>query len=391
MMLRPPMWLLITISAVGPFSLNAFIPSLPRLAEVFATDYGTAQLALTLFLVGIGVGQLIYGPLSDRYGRRPVLLAGLGLGFAGSLVCLVAPTIEVLLVGRVAQALGSCAGLVLARAMVRDLYSRDQSASTLGYVTMGMAMVPMVAPSIGGLLDQLYGWRASFVAMIAFGGFAFFAARARAYETNHSPLSHIDIATLTRGWIALTGSPAFLGYTLAISFNSIQFFGFLATAPYLMIGVLGRPPAEYGLWFAFCAISYACGNFVAGRWSARIGLDRLAYWGLLAALLPCGFLVTLHVTQGLAPLGIFGPFFLLGFSNGATQPNLIAGAVSVNPALAGSASGLLGFTQMVTGAIATVVMGHSQDGTLLPMALLFFVCSIGAIVSHRMAMRRHAG
>lgn len=231
MTLRPPMWLLIMISAVGPFSLNAFIPSLPRLAETFATDYGTAQLALTLFLVGIGVGQLIYGPLSDRYGRRPVLLAGLGLGFAGSIVCLLAPTIEVLLFGRVAQALGSCAGLVLARAMVRDLYSRDQSASTLGYVTMGMAMMPMVAPGIGGLLDQSYGWRASFWAMIAFGGFAFFAARARAYETNHSPLSHIDFTTLTRGWIALMRSHAFLGYTLAISFNSIQFFGFLAAAP----------------------------------------------------------------------------------------------------------------------------------------------------------------
>lgn len=391
MTLRPPMWLLIMISAVGPFSLNAFIPSLPRLAETFATDYGTAQLALTLFLVGIGVGQLIYGPLSDRYGRRPVLLAGLGLGFAGSIVCLLAPTIEVLLFGRVAQALGSCAGLVLARAMVRDLYSRDQSASTLGYVTMGMAMMPMVAPGIGGLLDQSYGWRASFWAMIAFGGFAFFAARARAYETNHSPLSHIDFTTLTRGWIALMRSHAFLGYTLAISFNSIQFFGFLAAAPYLMVGVLDRPPAEYGLWFAFCAIAYACGNFIAGRWSAKVGLDRLAAYGLYAALLPCVLLVALHVTQGLTPLGIFGPFFLIGFSNGATQPNLIAGAVSVNPVLAGSASGLLGFTQMAMGAVATVVMGHSQDGSLLPMAVLFFFCSIGAIASHRLAMHRHTG
>ncbi len=391
MTLRPPMWLLITISAVGPFSLNAFIPSLPRLADAFATDYGTAQLALTLFLAGVGIGQLIYGPLSDRYGRRPVLLAGLGLGFAGSIVCMIAPTIEVLLFGRVAQALGSCSGLVLARAMVRDLYSRDQSASTLGYVTMGMAMMPMVAPGIGGFLDQTYGWRSSFVAMMAFGGFAFFAARARGYETNAAPLSHIDFRTLTRGWFALARSPAFLGYTLAISFNSIQFFGFLAAAPYLMVGVLGRPPAEYGLWFAFCAISYACGNFIAGRWSARIGLDRLAYWGLNAALLPCFLLMALHATTGLSPVGIFGPFFLLGFTNGATQPNLIAGAVSVNPALAGSASGLLGFTQMATGAIATVVMGHSQDGTLLPMSALFFVCSIGAIMSHRLAMRRHAG
>lgn len=385
------MWLLIVISAVGPFSLNTFIPSLPRLAEAFATDYGTAQLALTLFLVGIGVGQLIYGPLSDRYGRRPVLLAGLGLGFAGSVVCLLAPTIHVLLLGRIAQALGSCSGLVLARAMVRDLYSRDQSASTLGYVTMGMAMVPMVAPSIGGFLDQAYGWRTSFIAMMTFGGFAFFAARARAYETNHSPLSHIDFATLTRGWLALMRSPAFLGYTLSMSFLSIQFFGFLAAAPYLMVSVLGRGPAEYGLWFAACAIAYACGNFIAGRWSAKIGLDRLADWGLRCALLPCALMVALHVAIGLTPLSIFLPFFLLGFTNGATQPNLIAGAVSVNPALAGAASGLLGFTQMAIGAVATVVMGHTQDGTLLPLTALYFVCSVGAIGAHRLAIRRHAG
>ncbi|MFM8800291.1 MAG: MFS transporter, partial [Tagaea sp.] len=142
----PPMWVLVVMSAAGPFALNAFVPSLPNLAAAFDSDYGTAQLALTLYLFSVAAGQLIYGPLSDRFGRRPVLLAGLTLGCAGSLLCLLAPTMTTLLVGRIAQGLGSCAGLVLARAIVRDIYPRDASASVIGYVTMGMVLMPMVAP-----------------------------------------------------------------------------------------------------------------------------------------------------------------------------------------------------------------------------------------------------
>lgn len=387
---RPPLWVLIVVSAVGPFALNAFVPSLPNLADAFDSDYGTAQLALTLYLFSVACGQLIYGPLSDRYGRRPVLLWGLALGCVGSFLCLIAPTMGALLAGRVAQGIGSCAGLVLARAIVRDVYPRDASASVIGYVTMGMVMMPMVAPGLGGLLDQNFGWRASFVAMLGFTMIGWWAAYARLPETHHNRHATLDMIAVLRGGGALLRSRAFLGYALAVSFNSIQFFGFLAAGPYLVVTVLGGSPAEYGFWFLFCAAAYAAGNFSAGRWSKTVGLDRMARMGNWLGLLPgimaiyAAFFVELQIAA------FFVPFFLLGFTNGLAQPNLIAGGVSVNPALAGAASGLIGFIQTAAGAVATLIMGHTQDGTMLPLALMFCVCGIGALCSHVMAVRAPA-
>jgi MFS transporter, DHA1 family, multidrug resistance protein len=382
MIARPPMWLLIGISSAGPFALNVFVPSLPRLAEHFATDYGTAQLALTYFLLGVAAGQLVYGPLSDRYGRRPVLLAGLSLGVLGSLLCLFAPTIDWLLAGRVAQAFGACSGLVLARAIVRDLYGRDEAASALGYVTMGMALMPMVAPTIGGLIDQTYGWRTSFVAILAFLGAVTLAAWWRGVETNASRGRELAFGGLARGWTALLRSRAFMGYTLSMTCNTIIFFGFLASAPYLMVTVLDRPPAEYGYWFAFSAGAYVLGNYATARWSKTIGLDRMARIGNLLGLAPAAFGLLWALSFELHPIGFFLPVMLMGFTHGFAQPNLIAGAVSVNPSLAGSASGLLGFVQMTLGALATYIMGHAQDGTMLPLAILIAACALGAVLFH---------
>ncbi len=387
---RPPLWILIVVSAVGPFALNAFVPSLPKLADAFDSDYGTAQLALTLYLFSVACGQLIYGPLSDRFGRRPVLLWGLALGCVGSFLCLVAPTMGALLAGRVAQGIGSCAGLVLARAIVRDVYPRDESASVIGYVTMGMVLMPMIAPGLGGLLDQSFGWRASFVAMLGFTLLAWTTAHARLAETHLTRHAKLDMIAVLRGGGALLRSPAFLGYTLAVSFNSIQFFGFLAAGPYLVVTVLGGSPAEYGFWFLFCAMAYASGNFAAGRWSKSVGLDRMARLGNWLGLLPglmaiyAAFFVELQIAA------FFVPFFLLGFTNGLAQPNLIAGGVSVNPQLAGAASGLIGFIQTAAGGVATLIMGHTQDGTMLPLAIMFCVCGVGALASHVMAVRAMA-
>lgn len=387
MRLAPPMWVLVVMSAAGPFALNAFVPSLPNLAAAFDSDYGTAQLALTLYLFSVAAGQLIYGPLSDRFGRRPVLLAGLTLGCAGSLLCLLAPTMTTLLVGRIAQGLGSCAGLVLARAIVRDIYPRDASASVIGYVTMGMVLMPMVAPGIGGLLDQNFGWRASFVAMFAFAAFALWTSHRFAGETHHARHATLDLVAVLRGSAALLRTPAFLGYTMAVSFNSLQFFGFLAAGPYLVVTVLGGSPAEYGFWFAFCAASYAIGNFGAGRWSRRVGLDRMARLGSALGLVPCAMALYAAFFVDLQIAAFFVPFFLLGFTNGMSQPNLIAGAVSVNPALAGAASGLVGAIQTGAGAVSTLIMGFAQDGTMLPLAILFACCGLGTLTAHVVAVR----
>jgi MFS transporter, DHA1 family, multidrug resistance protein len=384
---RPPLWLLVGISSCGPFALNVFIPSLPRLADSFGASYGTAQLALTLFLVGVALGQLVYGPFSDRYGRRPVLIVGLVIGLAGSLACLFAPSMEALLAGRFAQAFGSCAGLVLARAIVRDLHSRDRAASELAYVTMGMSLMPMVAPSIGGLLDEHFSWRASFAVILAFVSVVTVAAALRCPETNRYRMASVELGQLARGWTSLARSPAFVGYTLATTFNTMSFFSFLVAAPYLMVGVLGRPPSEYGFWFAGCALGYLLGNFATGRFSQRIGLDRMARLGNLLTFPGLVFGVVWAFFFDLQVWALFVPIFVLGFCHGLSQPNLIAGAISVNPRLAGSASGLLGFVQMSLGAVATFVIGHLQDGTMRPLAAMMLACGVASLALHAMARR----
>lgn len=384
---RPPLWLLIGISSCGPFALNVFIPSLPRLADAFSASYGTAQLALTLFLVGVAIGQLVYGPLSDRFGRRPVLLYGLTLGVAGSIACLYAPTMWTLLAGRFAQGFGCCAGLVLARAIVRDIHPRDSAASALAYVTMGMSVMPMIAPSVGGLVDETFGWQASFAVILVFVTVIAFAAALRCPETNANMLVGVDTRQLARGWLSLFASPAFVGYTMAMTLNTVSFFCFLAAAPYLMVSVMGRPPSEYGFWFAGCALGYFGGNFITGRYSVRIGLDRMVRIGNLAAFPALFFGLYWAFFAELAVWALFLPIFAIGFFHGFTQPNLIAGAVSVNPRLAGSASGLLGFVQMALGAGGTFAMGVLQDGTMRPLAVAMFACAIGSLLFHRMAVR----
>ncbi len=384
---RPPLWLLVGISSCGPFALNVFIPSLPRLADAFGASYGTAQLAFTLFLVGVAVGQLVYGPFSDRYGRRVVLLVGLALGVAGSLACLFAPTMEALLAGRFVQAFGTCAGMVLARAIVRDVNTRDTAASALAYVTMGMSLMPMVAPSIGGLLDEHFGWQASFVVILAFVASVAAAAALRCPETNHHRIAAVDVGHLVRGWTSLARSQAYLGYTLAMTFNTVSFFAFLVTAPYLMISVMERPPSEYGFWFVGCALGYLFGNFLAGRWSQRLGLDRMARIGnILTFPLMVFWMIWAHFYE-IQIWALFIPMFVNAFANGIAQPNLIAGAVSVNPRLAGSASGLLGCVQMSCGAVATIIMGHVQDGTMRPFAMMMLFCSLASMACHAVAVR----
>jgi DHA1 family bicyclomycin/chloramphenicol resistance-like MFS transporter len=384
---RPPLWLLVGISSCGPFALNVFIPSLPRLADTFGASYGTAQLAFTLFLVGVAAGQLVYGPFSDRYGRRPVLLIGLSLGVAGSLACLFALTMEALLVGRFLQAFGSCAGMVLARAIVRDVNTRDTAASALAYVTMGMSLMPMVAPSIGGLLDEHFGWQASFVVILVFVAGVAGAAFLRCPETNHYRLAAVDVGHLVRGWTSLARSPAYLGYTLAMTFNTVSFFCFLVAAPYLTISVLNRPPSEYGFWFVGCALGYLLGNFIAGRWSQRLGLDRMARIGNWLTFPGMIFWFVWANFQEVQIWALFIPMFVNAFANGLAQPNLIAGAVSVNPRLAGSASGLLGCVQMSFGALATVLMGHIQDDTMRPLAFMMLLCCLTSMACHAIAVR----
>jgi DHA1 family bicyclomycin/chloramphenicol resistance-like MFS transporter len=382
----PPIAILIAITAIGPLALNIFLPSLPGLVSVFHTDYGTVQLALTLYLVGIAGGQLIYGPLSDRFGRRPVLLAGLAVFVTGSLMAALAGSIGMLIAGRIVQAVGGCTGMVLGRAIVRDVYERDKAASTLAYITMAMVVAPALAPALGGFLEVWFGWQASFLFVLGFGAVVWFWCLASARETNVHRQPLPGLRGMAIGYAELLRSRMFLGYALNTAFTTAVFFSFLAGAPYIMIELLKRPPSEYGALFILVSIGYGLGNFIAARLSVRFGVRRLVLAGSLLNLAGVLVMGAVALAGEFSALAIFLPMCIIACGNGIGMPNGIAAAISVNPRLAGSASGLLGFLQMSVGAVATVAVGYLKGTDQMSMAAVMMVSVLLSLAAYWLAV-----
>jgi len=232
---KPPVSLLVAATATGPLALNVFVPSMPALPAAFGTGHATVQLTLSLYLVGVAVGQLAYGPLSDRFGRRPVLLGGLGLYVLASIACALAPSIGLLILGRVAQALGGCAGMVIGRAVVRDAWDRDEATRVLALVIAGMALAPMIGPVLGGFLDEWAGWRAGFVLLVGFGAVVLLAGLRALPETHRDRTPFPGPAALVAAYRALGSKPLFLGNALATATATAAFFAFLSGAPHAMV------------------------------------------------------------------------------------------------------------------------------------------------------------
>lgn len=368
--------LLIAVSAVSPLGINMYLPSMPGMARALGVDFTTIQLTLSLYLGAMAIGQLIIGPLSDRFGRRPVLLIGLSVFVFGSLICLMAQNVGLLIFGRVVQAMGGCAGITLSRAIVRDLYRRDQVASMIGYVTMGMAVAPMIAPTIGGVLDTFYGWRASFVFLVLFGSLVLLFASLQLSETNRNRGSSGDEPRLLQNYQALFRSRLFWGYTLATSFVSAMFFSFVAGAPYVMIEIMGRSPAEYGFYFALVPSGYILGNFITARFAVRIGQNRMLLTGMFIGLIGIGSMAAAFAAGLGHPLALFAPMFLIGVANGFVLPSGIAGAVSVKPDAAGAAAGLSGSFQIGFGALVAPIVGAMLSTTVWPLIAIMTICSL---------------
>ena len=382
---RPSFIILVAISAIGPLALNLFIPSMPGLEKTFGVPYGTVQLTLTLYLIGMAVCQLIYGPASDRFGRRPMLLAGLSLFFIASVLAAIAPTIEALIAARLIQAIGGSAGIVLARAMVRDVFTREKSASVISYITMAFVVAPMVAPVLGGILEQYAGWRTGFWLLAAVGASVLSAAWITLPETHHA--RGTDPQNFFSNAGNLFALPKFRAYTFTLAFTSCVFFSFLGGAPHIMMDVLKRTPVEYGLWFFVISAGYMAGNFLSGQYTQKVGIDRMIMAGCIVTI--CGgFLCLAAAISGLlAPATLFVPMALAAFGNGLTIPNGTAGAISVDARMTGAAAGWSGFTQMAFGAAASQLVGSLQ--TNWPFAVFWFmaVASILALLIHWRSMR----
>jgi DHA1 family bicyclomycin/chloramphenicol resistance-like MFS transporter len=384
------MALLAAMSALAPMSLQIFVPALPAIQAHFAVSPGVAQLALSLSILANAVAALSYGPLSDRFGRRPVVLAGLAMFIAGSVLCALATSIGILIVGRIVQSAGGAAGMVIARAIVRDLYERERAASMIAYLTMAMVVAPMLSPSVGALLLDLFDWRAIFIAVTAVGLLLLWRAQQRLAETRAGGSGGAGWSALLSGTAALMRSGAFIAYVLQSAFAISVFFAFVAGAPYFMIDVLGRPATEYGLWFIVVSLGFMVGNFFAARLTRRIGLDRMVLLGSCLGLLGTLLAAGLMIGVSWAPIALFGPMMLGAFANGIAIPNAQAGAVSVDPLLAGTASGLSGFTQMLVAALVSQAVGVLQNGTPYPMLGFMVGCAAISLLGFALP-RRLAG
>jgi DHA1 family bicyclomycin/chloramphenicol resistance-like MFS transporter len=379
---RVMLLLLVAMTGVAPISLYMLVPALPELARVFGRDISIAQMTVSLYMVGLAFSQLIMGPLSDRFGRRPVLLAGLCLMVLAGVGSIFAETLPQLIAARFFQALGGATGMVMSRAIIRDLYPRDRVGPMISLVIAVMMIAQMLSPLAGGLLETGLGWRAIFYVITAASlavtvGIAVLLPETRRTSDNVSGAGFLaDVKILAR-------SRAFIGYLLCYVIASWIIFTFAGGAPYVVVTQMGRSSAEYGAWFATSGFAYLMGNVFCVRFAPRRSLEQLIWFGL--ALQFGGAL--LNVIWGLTgfnqiPAWLFVTHMLVMFGNAFVMSNAAAGALSIRPQSAGSASGMMGFLQMGLGAICSqfgaYLGGHFATPVPLNIALVVLSCGCAA-------------
>ncbi|WP_234999513.1 multidrug effflux MFS transporter [Roseovarius albus] len=375
------------MAGISALAMNIFLPSLPGMAVYFDTDYRLLQLSVALYLAVNAVMQVVLGPISDRFGRRPVVLAGMAIFLLATLGCIISTNVYVFLTFRMLQA-AIVAAMVLSRAIVRDVVPQNQAASMIGYVTMGMAVVPMVGPAIGGILDQLFDWHANFWLLFILGALVTWLAWADLGET--APTGYGSMRQQFREYPVLLKSYRFWGYTMANTLSSGAFFAYLGGGPFVGAHMFSLTPAELGLYFGAPAIGYFLGNFLSGRLSVRVGVNRMVLWGTLVA--SFGMALNLLMFQfGIgSAISFFGLMTLLGLGNGMTIPNATAGALSVHPSLVGTASGLSGAMLIGGGAALSALAGImlTVESEAFPLLWIMFISSfLGVLTIYAVMIR----
>jgi DHA1 family bicyclomycin/chloramphenicol resistance-like MFS transporter len=343
--------LLVAMTGIAPISLYMLVPALPILATTFGDGISIAQMTVSLYMVGIACSQMIMGPLSDRFGRRPVLLAGLGLMVAASIGCVFAQSLPQLIASRFLQALGGASGMVVSRAIIRDLYARERVGAMISLVIAVMMIAQMLSPLTGGLIETAFGWRAIFYVITAAALLITVAIVLALPETRRVSVEGGGF----RGDVGkLLTSRAFIGYMLCQVLASQIIFAFAGGGPYIVVTQMGRTSAEYGAWFATTGFAYLVGNLLCVRFAPRHSLEKLIWFGL--ALQVTGSLLNLSWSiTGLnqAPSWLFGTQMIVMVGNAFVMANSAAGAISVRPEAAGTASGAMGFLQQGIGSLVS--------------------------------------
>ena len=353
----------------------------------FDTEYQIMQLSVAIYLGVNAIMQIVVGPVSDKFGRRPVILWGLGLFLLATLGCIYAPNTEIFLAFRMAQAVVVVA-MVLSRAVVRDIVPEDQAASMIGYVTMGMAIVPMIGPAIGGFLDESFGWKANFWILFVLGAVIFAMTWADLGETGRK--SGLSLSRQFREYPELLKSPRFWGYSLASALSSGAFFAYLGGRRIIATEVFDMDAAKMGIYFSAPAVGYFLGNFASGRYSARIGVNRMILWGCYVNVFGMALSLAIFLAGAGTEESFFGLVVFVGLGNGMTIPNATAGALSVRPHLAGTASGLAGAIMIGGGAALSALAGAllTPERGGYPLLWIMLIVSVMAVVTILAVIKR---
>jgi len=382
------LWLVTGCLMLQPLSTDLYLATLPGMAASFGTSPAAVQHTLSLFVIGFGTAQLVSGPLSDRFGRRPVMIGGLTLYLLSSVACAVAPTLPLLVAARFVQAIGCCTGVVVARAVIRDAYSPGEGAKVLARASSLLALAPIFGPILGGYLQVAFGWRAAFVALALAGLVVWAAALRRMRESNARPdAGALRPDRLGRSYLGVARSPAFWAYALpgTLSYGSI--FAFISGTPFVLIRVLGVPTEHYGYYFACGVFGYLGGTLLCRRLIGRIGLQGSLEVGTVIGLVGgLGFLA-LALAGFSSPVLVIGAQFVVMVAHGINFPSAQAGSLAPFPERAGAAAGLFGFISMLGAFFTGIWVGSSHDGTILPLASISATVAVGLFVSARVLAR----
>lgn len=384
------LWLTAALLALQPLATDLYLPTMPAIAAEFSASVATVQSTLSVYIAAFAFAQLVAGPLSDRFGRYPVIVGGIGIYLAGSLVCLLAPTIDALIVGRLLQAVGSCTCVVSARAVVRDLYEPADGARLLAASGTIMGLAPLLGPILGSQLQVLFGWRAAFATLAAFSLGLAIVVLLRLKETNrHRRPDALSPRVLAGAWREVLRSPTFYAFTLANTTSYAGLFAFLSGSSFVLIRVLGLTPTTFAFGFSSAVSGYIVGSFACRRLMGRLSLaSALQIGGVLQA--TAGLTMIALALAGLFhPAAILVPQFFYVFAHAIVQPVSQAGAVARFPRMAGTAAALMGFIMQVCAAGVGALMGATWNGTVYPMVLAIGASGTGTLAVAWLLVRRH--
>ena len=377
------MILLAAVSALGPVGMQILLPALPVIKQTFDVSNDVAQLTLSLSMLAIAIGTLVYGPLSDKYGRKRVMLAGIVITLIGSIVCFIADSIVLLISGRFIQAFGGAVGLVLARAIVRDVYGADEAARVIATLVMVMVVLPMMSPALGGELMHQFGFESVFIIIAFASAIAFVFLFLWLPETLEKPIPFEGVKSMLMTFSNLFASRVFCGYAFCVTFVSVVFFSFISAAPEIMVSVLKRPPTEYGYYFIMIPAGFMTGNYVARHFGKTISIDNMIAIGASIGIIGIVLALLLQFLDMNSPFALFLPIALAVLGNGITLPNAQAAAINEFPEYAGTASGLTGFLQMSVSSVAAQAVALIFNGTVYPLLGLMLVASLISLLTFR--------